>query len=131
MIGAIPTIGTALTKLPSGSSPRCRNGTRSVSDRDNEAEPAAHDEPCQHRLEKRLSEVLPKHAGLSHELMADLGRRGQEDPRNVEPDDDHLPKEQNADPEHRRSEQSPDVSLGGDHLDPIRLIVTRSMPLMP
>ena len=31
MIGAMPTTGTALTRLPSGKSPRCRNGTRSIS----------------------------------------------------------------------------------------------------
>ena len=30
MIGAMPTIGSAETRLPIGSSPRCRNGTRST-----------------------------------------------------------------------------------------------------
>ena len=30
MIGATPTIGSAETRLPSGSRPRCRNGTRSI-----------------------------------------------------------------------------------------------------
>ena len=30
MIGAMPTIGSAMTKLPSGSRPRCRKGTRST-----------------------------------------------------------------------------------------------------
>jgi hypothetical protein len=30
MIGAMPTIGTALIRLPSGISPRCRKGTRSI-----------------------------------------------------------------------------------------------------
>ena len=57
MIGAMPTIGTALTMLPRGSSPRCRNGTRSVSDGDDEPQAAAHGEAGEHRFQEGLLEI--------------------------------------------------------------------------
>ncbi len=37
MIGAMPTMGSAETRLPSGSRPRCRKGDAVDQDRDEEA----------------------------------------------------------------------------------------------
>ena len=54
MIGAMPTIGRAETRLPSGRSPRRRNGTRSADDRDDEARPAADRPARQHRACRKV-----------------------------------------------------------------------------
>ena len=57
MIGATPTIGSAETRLPIGSSPRCRNGDAVGEDRDEEAGAAADDVAGEHRLEEGLPEI--------------------------------------------------------------------------
>ena len=58
MIGAMPTIGSAETKLPSGSSPRPRKVEAVGDDGDDEAGAAADDVAGEHAAHEGLHEIL-------------------------------------------------------------------------
>ena len=83
MIGAMPTIGMALTRLHNGSSPRLRNGTRSDQHRHQESRGRAQGEAGQHRLEEGLPEIRPQDVHPREQHLPHLRRRGQQDLRHA------------------------------------------------
>ena len=60
MIGAMPMIGSAETKLPIGSRPRLRNGERSTSDGDDEPGQLPSAKPDSTALRKVCWKSLPQ-----------------------------------------------------------------------
>ena len=83
MIGAMPTIGMALTRLPSGSSPRCRKGERSIATAQ-ESGAAADDVAGDDRPEEGLLEIRRQRRRCWRQRMPDHAGRRQQDARHAE-----------------------------------------------
>ena len=101
MIGATPTIGSAETKLPSGSSPRCRNGERSMRIATSSPAPEPIDVAGQHAAD-RLPEVGRQRRHRRNEPQPDRRGRRQDDRRHAEQLDADLPDRQHGEAKQQR-----------------------------
>ncbi len=82
MMGAMPMIGTALTILPNGRRPRCRNGIAVDDERGGETQQIADGEPGDHGLQERLPEIVDEGRQLAPDGVPDLAWRRQQHLRN-------------------------------------------------
>ena len=106
MIGAMPTIGSALTRLPIGSRPRCRNGTRSTRMATRKPRAAAdarsRSAPPSGRSGGNRRQSVGSEATMRAQICA---RRRQEHRRHAEAAHDDLPEDQEPEAEEERDER--------------------------
>src|ERR1019366_3497463 len=76
MMGATPTTGTALTKLPSGSRPRCRKGTRSIKTATRKPRPHPAETPYSPRREDESADDADQTRERPAGRAGDRGGRG-------------------------------------------------------
>ena len=114
MIGAMPMIGSAETRLPIGSRPRFRNGDAVDEDGDDEAGAAADGVAGEHRLQEGLAEVGPERSAATATSRAQIalggGRRTKGTPK---PRTSDLPEEEQPDAEEERHDDAQETGADG------------------
>ena len=109
MIGATPTIGSAETRLPSGSSPRCRKGERSIRIATMRPERAA-DQIARKHAARRLHEIGGQRRHGGREPPPDRRGRRQDDRGHAGEPHADLPEEEHRDAEQERRHEIAEVA---------------------
>ena len=105
MIGAMPTIGSAETKLPSGSRPRPRKVEAVGDDGDQEAGAAADDVARQHAAHEGLDEILAEHRQRGGKARRGRARRRHQHRRHAEAAHRDLPEIEQEGAEQQRDRE--------------------------